>query len=440
MECTQAPVTRRELRLADERARRRRLFPTRWTSVPGQGPRPTGVALPFSASTVAAVAVAVSAALLGGGAAQAYTDRGELAQHRLAVAAVAHETANRARAYRAERARLEGQAITYAAVRRTEALVVAHAAVATAQTVVASAAADVAPETLTPLDEAMASLAALIEAAPAPISPVPPAVATAGTAAAPGESIVAEPVEVAPATEPAPTSASPTPPGAPSAPPYEASGGEASDAATAPALVDPLDALDLQVSGQMLVAAQVVRDLSAQVQAVADANVAAAAAAATAAATAALAAQSAADELARKVAAADDSPNGAIPADVLCGVPFAPKALLRCDAAQALEELDRAYRADFGTDLTVVGSYRSYAEQVGVKELRGDLAAAPGSSNHGRALAVDFAGFGSVGQFGDSTYLWMKDNAGAFGWNHPELMEPGGGGPQEPWHWEFDTD
>ena len=45
---------------------------------------------------------------------------------------------------------------------------------------------------------------------------------------------------------------------------------------------------------------------------------------------------------------------------------------------------------------------------------------------------VDFDGFGGVGQFGDADYLWMKDNAGRFGWVHPSIMEPGGGGPQEP--------
>ena len=125
---------------------------------------------------------------------------------------------------------------------------------------------------------------------------------------------------------------------------------------------------------------------------------------------------------------------------MLCGVAFAPKALLRCDAARALEQLNEEHRADLGSHLIVSSSYRSYDAQVEVKALRGDLAAAPGSSNHGRALAVDFAGFGSVGEYTDPTYRWMKANAGRFGWTHPEYMEPGGAGPLEPWHWEFGTD
>ena len=75
-----------------------------------------------------------------------------------------------------------------------------------------------------------------------------------------------------------------------------------------------------------------------------------------------------------------------------------------------------------------------------VKAAKGGLAATPGRSNHGRALAVDLGGFGAVGAFGDPDYLWMKEHAEAFGWHHPRAMEPGGSGPLEPWHWEFDTE
>jgi LAS superfamily LD-carboxypeptidase LdcB len=64
----------------------------------------------------------------------------------------------------------------------------------------------------------------------------------------------------------------------------------------------------------------------------------------------------------------------------------------------------------------------------------------PGSSNHGRGLAVDFADLGSLGQFSAPAYTWMQDHAGDFGWHHPSIMEPGGGGPPEPWHWEFGTE
>lgn len=72
-----------------------------------------------------------------------------------------------------------------------------------------------------------------------------------------------------------------------------------------------------------------------------------------------------------------------------------------------------------------------------VKASRGFLAASPGTSNHGRGLAVDLAGVGALGQFDLPTYLWLKANSEAYGWYHPEHMEPGGSSPQEPWHWEF---
>ena len=48
--------------------------------------------------------------------------------------------------------------------------------------------------------------------------------------------------------------------------------------------------------------------------------------------------------------------------------------------------------------------------------------------------------FGGVGQFTAPAYLWMKEHAGEFGWNHPAAMEPGGSAPQEPWHWEYGTE
>src|SRR5690606_14231971 len=33
-------------------------------------------------------------------------------------------------------------------------------------------------------------------------------------------------------------------------------------------------------------------------------------------------------------------------------------------------------------------------------------------------------------------YNWMKQNAPAYGWRHPDWAEPGGSIP-EPWHWDF---
>ncbi|RMI13475.1 M15 family metallopeptidase, partial [Cellulomonas triticagri] len=129
--------------------------------------------------------------------------------------------------------------------------------------------------------------------------------------------------------------------------------------------------------------------------------------------------------------------DGTVDPATLCPVPFAPGALLRCDAVEALVALNEVFRADHGEDLPVGGTYRSYAEQVRLRAAKGGLAAPPGTSHHGWGVAVDFEGFGGVGQFDTPLFRWMVEHAPAYGWVHPAELGPGGGGPQEPWHWEF---
>ena len=413
------PVTRHELARAAKLAHRRHLV---LQLIPAR----------------AAVTVLITGSLLGGGDAQAYSRMVELKERTLAAAVVAHEDANRTRSMVAQGSRLSALAIAYAGGKRSDALVEARAAVAGAGLVVATVAANVAPEKLAALDAARTSLAVLIDAA-APAAPV--AVPAVPVGAAPVAAILAPaPLTAAPAAPvPAPVEqiAAPATVDQAAVPaPVPAILAPAQGAAAA--LTDevtpggPVDAVDLDVSAQMLTAARLVTELSAQVQADADAKVAADAAAAAAAAADA-ARQAAA------VAVAAGSPNGAIPPDALCGLSFAQGALLRCDAATALNTLDAAYLADVGTDLLVVSSYRSFADQVAVKAARGGLASTPGFSNHGRGLAVDFGDFGAVGQFSAPGYQWMKANAERFGWHHPAVMDPGGSGPHEPWHWEFGT-
>lgn len=132
--------------------------------------------------------------------------------------------------------------------------------------------------------------------------------------------------------------------------------------------------------------------------------------------------------------------NGRIPAELLCAPAFAPTALLRCDAAAALEAVNEAYRADFGEDLVITSAYRTYEQQAILRIAKGWLAAPAGLSNHGLGVAVDLGGFGGLGQFDSPRYRWMLENGEQFGWVHPEAMRPGGGGPPEPWHFEFGTD
>jgi len=138
------------------------------------------------------------------------------------------------------------------------------------------------------------------------------------------------------------------------------------------------------------------------------------------------------------VLATGPRPRGDVPSpDELCPVPFAPSAVLRCDAAADLGALNDLYRAEHGTDLVVTSAFRTFAQQVSVKASRGALAATPGTSNHEVGVAVDLGGMGGLGEFDAPAYLWMKDHAAEFGWYHPAGMEPGGSGPEEPWHWEY---
>lgn len=203
--------------------------------------------------------------------------------------------------------------------------------------------------------------------------------------------------------------------------------------------------LELSASDELAEAAQHVLDLTAQLQATVDERVAARAAAEQAAADAAareqqrLAHETTTQRIKRLVAGAKAAAPGQIPDEMLCDVPFDHSVRLRCDAAAALTLLEKAYRAETGQRLGIVSSYRTTDVQAQLFLEKGAIAAAPGTSNHERGQAIDVAGAGSLGQFDAPLYLWLSANAGRFGWRHPSIMEPGGSGPLEPWHWEYDT-
>ena len=197
--------------------------------------------------------------------------------------------------------------------------------------------------------------------------------------------------------------------------------------------------LSLRDSQALTELANRVAELSAQVQASIDQALAAQKAAELARAQEAAAAAARAARAADRAAAADAFPNGGIPAAYLCGVDFQRGVQLRCDAAAALEVLNRAYRQDTGRNLQVASSYRTAEQQAALREEKGDLAATAGTSNHGRGLAVDLAGTGSLGQYDAPLYLWLEVHARDAGWHHPSYMEPDGTGPYEPWHWEYAT-
>ena len=106
------------------------------------------------------------------------------------------------------------------------------------------------------------------------------------------------------------------------------------------------------------------------------------------------------------------------------------------DIIPQVDALRDAFKAHFGVALRITDGYRSYEEQVAVKIRKGALAATPGTSVHGLGLALDLGS--GVNQEGSAQYLWMKKNAGTFGFAHPKWAEDNNprNGAQEPWHWE----
>ena len=124
--------------------------------------------------------------------------------------------------------------------------------------------------------------------------------------------------------------------------------------------------------------------------------------------------------------------NGKIPDSELQALSFSPGNKMNKKAAAAMEEMNKAYKADNGSDLIINDAYREYDRQVKLREQLGSTAGVPGTSNHGWGLAADI----EVGAFGSSTYNWLKANAHKYGYVHPAWAEPGGSNPEQ-WHWEY---
>jgi len=125
--------------------------------------------------------------------------------------------------------------------------------------------------------------------------------------------------------------------------------------------------------------------------------------------------------------------NGELPDSALMAIPFASGKRLTPDAVKDLVALNKAYAAEFGHNMVITDAYRTLAQQKSVKASKGNLAAEPGTSVHGWGKAIDVGD--GVNHFGSAQYVWMKNNAPNYGWNHPSWAEPSGSKP-EPWHWE----
>jgi hypothetical protein len=129
--------------------------------------------------------------------------------------------------------------------------------------------------------------------------------------------------------------------------------------------------------------------------------------------------------------------NGRLPGVLLRSIGWSLHSKAQPDAARAMTALGAAFKRKFGYYPYITDSYRTYAEQVRVKELKGYLAAKPGTSNHGWGTAFDLGS--SINVRSSEQHQWMQRNARYFGFDNPNWATPGAPGFQkdEPWHWEY---
>lgn len=135
---------------------------------------------------------------------------------------------------------------------------------------------------------------------------------------------------------------------------------------------------------------------------------------------------------------AGDGSNGNMPRSAMSPLSWCRDAQghqqwLRSDAAAAMTRLNEAFRAEFGENIAIDLSYRSYADQVRAKQLFGGLAATPGTSNHGLGLAIDTWEWKAY-DFGSARYEWLVAHGPDYGWVCPAASEKGN---PEYWHFEY---
>jgi hypothetical protein len=135
-----------------------------------------------------------------------------------------------------------------------------------------------------------------------------------------------------------------------------------------------------------------------------------------------------------------DGSNGRVPRSRMAALPWCVDAegnaqWLRADAAAAMIRLNEAFRARFGENIAIDMSYRSYEQQVAMREYYGSIAARPGTSNHGWGTAIDTWEWQAYA-FGSERYEWLVANGPAYGWIAPSWARQDGSNP-EYWHFEY---
>lgn len=144
--------------------------------------------------------------------------------------------------------------------------------------------------------------------------------------------------------------------------------------------------------------------------------------------------------------------NGMLPGDILVTVD--PKytmggGQLLKDVVEDYNNLAKAFVEANGYKLKLTQGYRPYEEQVGLARTKPDLAAKPGTSNHGWGLAADIqisgmlpadAAAGVTSAYETGVYKWLFVNAPKYNFENPSWAVEGASCTrckEEPWHWEY---
>tara|TARA_B100002019_G_scaffold285305_1_gene294092 strand:+ start:469 stop:3243 length:2775 start_codon:yes stop_codon:yes gene_type:complete len=132
----------------------------------------------------------------------------------------------------------------------------------------------------------------------------------------------------------------------------------------------------------------------------------------------------------------DKYKNGEVPRSEMkqvtgyAGYGAAGKGILHNSVADKFQSMLDAAKKD-GHPLGINDTYRTYEDQVYMKQTKGRLAATPGTSNHGYGLAADLNYF-------DGGYKWLWSNADKFGFRPLSGwgLSPNTPDKAEAWHWE----
>ena len=122
------------------------------------------------------------------------------------------------------------------------------------------------------------------------------------------------------------------------------------------------------------------------------------------------------------------------------------------DVVDSWIELAKAFTEHFPGIRIKAGQFMRYYydgteySQVALRISKPNLAARPGTSNHGWALAVDIdltpgpgwysTSMNTAQKFASDYYVWLSQNASKYGWHNPSWARQDGSKP-EAWHWEY---